>query len=145
MHRGYGDIRQVESRFSLENLLHNLALGEMVKLWVVRKQVPIPGTTQMPHLIENIGAAAVRFTPTELVELSRSVSAIQIRGAHLPDAVLIFSGVERLLRTGPLIAKGWSSSSRAAPRPVTFARQAFAVLVKMLRGSLPADLRARAL
>ena len=117
----------------------------MVKLWVVRKQVPIPGTTQMSHLIENIGAAAVRFTPTELAELNRSVSAIQIRGAHLPDAVLIFSGVERLLRTGPLIAKGWSSSSRAAPRPVTFARQAFAVLVKMLRGSLPADLRARAL
>jgi energy-coupling factor transporter transmembrane protein EcfT len=51
----------------------------------------------MSHLIENIGAAAVRFTPTELAELNRSVSAIQIRGARLPDAVLIFSGVERLL------------------------------------------------
>lgn len=70
-----------------------------MKLWVVRKQVPIPGTTQMSHLIENIGATAVRFTPTELAELNRSVSAIQIRGARLPDAVLIFSGVERLLGT----------------------------------------------
>jgi aryl-alcohol dehydrogenase-like predicted oxidoreductase len=107
-----GDIRKVESRFSPENLPHNLALVEMVKRWAERKQatpaqialawlmaqkpwiVPIPGTTQMPHLIENIGAASVRFTPPELAELNRSVSAIQIRGARLPDAVLVFSGVE---------------------------------------------------
>jgi aryl-alcohol dehydrogenase-like predicted oxidoreductase len=107
-----GDIRKVESRFSPENLPYNLALVEMVKRWALRKQatpaqialawlmaqkpwiVPIPGTTQMSHLIENIGAAAVRFTPTELAALNRSVSAIQIRGARLPDAVLVFSGVE---------------------------------------------------
>ena len=107
-----GDIRKVESRFSPENLPYNRALVEMVKRWALRKQatpaqialawlmaqkpwiVPIPGTTQMSHLIENIGAAAVRFTPTELAALNRSVSAIQIRGARLPDAVLVFSGVE---------------------------------------------------
>ena len=28
--------------------------------------VPIPGTTQMPHMLENVGAAAIRFTPAEL-------------------------------------------------------------------------------
>jgi aryl-alcohol dehydrogenase-like predicted oxidoreductase len=107
-----GDIRGVESRFSPENLPHNLAIVDLVKTWAVRKQatpaqialawllaqkpwiVPIPGTTQMPHAIENIGAAAVRFTPAELAELNRSVSAIQIRGARLPDAVLVFSGTE---------------------------------------------------
>jgi aryl-alcohol dehydrogenase-like predicted oxidoreductase len=107
-----GDIRGVESRFSPENLPQNLALVDLVKRWAVRKQatpaqislawlmaqqpwiVPIPGTTQMPHLIENIGATAVRFTPAELAELNRSVSAIQIRGARLPDTVLVFSGVE---------------------------------------------------
>lgn len=107
-----GDIRGIESRFSSENLPHNLALVDLIKIWAVRKQatpaqialawllaqkpwiVPIPGTTQMPHMIENIGAAAVRFTPAELAELNRSVSAIQIRGARLPDAVLVFSGVE---------------------------------------------------
>lgn len=107
-----GDIRGVESRFSPENLPHNLALVELVKSWAVRKQaapaqvalawlmaqkpwiVPIPGTTQMPHMIENIVAAAVQFTPAELAELNKSVSAIQIRGARLPDAVLVFSGVE---------------------------------------------------
>jgi aryl-alcohol dehydrogenase-like predicted oxidoreductase len=107
-----GDIRKIESRFSPENLPHNLALVELVKRWAVRKQstpaqislawlmaqkpwiVPIPGTTQMPHMLENVGAAAIQFTPDELVELNRSVSAIEIRGARLPEAVLVFSGLE---------------------------------------------------
>ena len=60
------------------------------KAWLV----PIPGTTQMAHMLENIGADAIRFTPSELTELNASVSAIQIRGARLPDQVLVFSGVE---------------------------------------------------
>jgi aryl-alcohol dehydrogenase-like predicted oxidoreductase len=107
-----GDIRGVESRFSAENLLNNLALVDLVRNWAVRKKatlaqialawlmaqkpwiVPIPGTTQMAHMLENIGAAAVRFTPVELAEINRSVSAIQIQGARLPDAVLVFSDVE---------------------------------------------------
>jgi aryl-alcohol dehydrogenase-like predicted oxidoreductase len=107
-----GDIRKVESRFSPENLPHNLALIELARKWSIRKEatpaqialawlmaqkpwiVPIPGTTQMPHLLENIGAAAVRFTPAELTELNAAVSGIEIRGARLPDQVLVFSGVE---------------------------------------------------
>jgi aryl-alcohol dehydrogenase-like predicted oxidoreductase len=89
-----------------------VALVELVRNWAERKQatpaqialawlmaqkpwiVPIPGTTQMPHTIENIGAASIRFTPSELAELNTSVSAVQIRGARLPDQVLAFSGVE---------------------------------------------------
>jgi aryl-alcohol dehydrogenase-like predicted oxidoreductase len=112
-----GDIRKVESRFSPENLPGNLALVELLKSWAARKQatsaqialawlmaqkpwiVPIPGTTQMPHMLENIGASAVRFSAAELAELNRSVSAIQIRGARLPDAVQVFSDVEAPLRT----------------------------------------------
>ncbi len=111
-----GDIRGVESRFSPENLPHNLALIELLKKWAQRKQatsaqialawlmaqkpwiVPIPGTTQMPHMLENIGAAAVQFTSTELAEVNASVSAIQVSGARLPDAVLVFSGVEAPLK-----------------------------------------------
>ena len=107
-----GDIRRVESRFSPENLPHNLALVDLVKKWAERKQatpaqialawlmaqkpwiVPIPGTTQMAHMLENIGAASIRFTPSELAELNASVSAVQIRGARLPEQVLAFSGVE---------------------------------------------------
>lgn len=107
-----GDIRGVESRFSPENLPHNLALVELVKRWAERKSatpgqialawlmaqkpwiVPIPGTTQMAHMLENTGATEVRFTSTELAELNAAVSAIEIRGARLPEQVLAFSGVE---------------------------------------------------
>lgn len=112
-----GDIRKVESRFAPENLTHNLALVELLKTWATRKQatpaqislawlmaqkpwiVPIPGTTQMAHMLENIGASAVRFTSAELAELNRAVSAVQVRGARLPDAVLAFSGVEAPAKT----------------------------------------------
>src|SRR4249919_3668845 len=107
-----GDIRGMESRFSPENLPHNLALVELVKRWAERKSatpgqialawlmaqkpwiVPIPGTTQMAHMLENTGAAEVRFPSAELVELNAAVSAIEVRGARLPDMVLALSGVE---------------------------------------------------
>jgi len=107
-----GDIRGVESRFSPENLPHNLALVELVRRWAERKRatpaqialawlmaqkpwiVPIPGTTQMAHMLDNTGAADVRFTSSELAELDAAVRAIEIRGQRLPDTVLVFSGVE---------------------------------------------------
>jgi aryl-alcohol dehydrogenase-like predicted oxidoreductase len=60
------------------------------KPWIV----PIPGTTQMAHMVENIGATAIHFTPAELDELNAAVPAIQIRGARLPESVLVFSDVE---------------------------------------------------
>jgi aryl-alcohol dehydrogenase-like predicted oxidoreductase len=107
-----GDIRGVEGRFSPENLPNNLRLVELVKRWSERKGatpsqialawvmaqkpwiVPIPGTTQMAHMLDNIGASDVRFTSSEIAELNRDVSAIEIRGARLPDQVLVYSGVE---------------------------------------------------
>jgi hypothetical protein len=48
----------------------------------------------MPHMLENVGAAAVRFTPGELAELNAAVSASGIRGARLPEQVQVFSDVE---------------------------------------------------
>jgi aryl-alcohol dehydrogenase-like predicted oxidoreductase len=107
-----GDIRGAESRFSPENLPHNLALLELARAWSERKGatpaqialawllaqqpwiVPIPGSTQMAHLLENIGATQVRFTPAEVTELTKAVAAVEIRGARLPEQVLAFSGVE---------------------------------------------------
>lgn len=107
-----GDIRKFETRFSPENLPHNLRLVELIKSWAERKHanssqialawlmaqkpwiVPIPGTTQKAHMLENIGATEVVLTSSEAAELNQSVSAIQIQGARLPDAVLAFSGVE---------------------------------------------------
>lgn len=60
------------------------------KPWIV----PIPGTTQIAHMLDNVGATAVRFTPSEFSELNASVAAIKILGARLPDQVLVYSGVE---------------------------------------------------
>ena len=107
-----GDIRASEPRFSPDNLKHNIELVKLVKTWAGRKQcapvqialawllaqepwiVPIPGTTQMAHMTENVGGSSVRFTSDELKELNASVSSIQIQGKRLPDGVLALSGVE---------------------------------------------------
>ena len=107
-----GDFRKTETRFAPENLVHNLALVDLLKRWAERKQatpaqislawllaqkpwiVPIPGTTQMAHMLENIGADAVKFTADEFAELNRAVVAIEVRGARLPDFVQVFSDVE---------------------------------------------------
>jgi aryl-alcohol dehydrogenase-like predicted oxidoreductase len=112
-----GDIRGVESRFAPENLPANLALVRLTKAWAARKNatpaqislawlmaqkpwiVPIPGSTQMAHMLDNIGAAAIQFTPDEVAELNASVAAIKVQGARLPDQVLIYSGVEAPART----------------------------------------------
>ncbi len=107
-----GDFRGTETRFSEENLQHNFALVELLKQWADRKNaapaqialawllaqkswiVPIPGTTQLGHMLQNQGALNVQFTAAELAELTQSVSAIQIRGKRLPDMVQAFSDVE---------------------------------------------------
>jgi aryl-alcohol dehydrogenase-like predicted oxidoreductase len=100
-----------------ENRAHNLALVDLVKAWARRKQttparialawlmaqkpwiVPIPGTTQMPHMIENVGAMEVRFTTGELAELNRAVAGFQVRGARLPAIVQGWSDVEAPARS----------------------------------------------
>ena len=107
-----GDIRKIETRFAPDNLAHNLALVALVKQWAVRKQatpaqialawlmaqrpwiVPIPGTTQLAHMLDNVGATGIRFTPAELADLDGAVRAVKVQGARLPDAVLAYSGVE---------------------------------------------------
>jgi aryl-alcohol dehydrogenase-like predicted oxidoreductase len=60
--------------------------------------VPIPGTTQMPHMLENIGAANVKFNPSELKEFTKQLNEIKIAGARLPESVLQFSNVEAPLK-----------------------------------------------
>ena len=107
-----GDIRGGESRFSPENVPANLKLVDLLKKWAERKQatpaqialawltaqkpwiVPIPGTTQMAHMLENIGAHEVALTQSEVAELTTELSAIEIKGIRLPEGVLRLSGVE---------------------------------------------------
>ena len=71
--------------------------GQIALAWLMAQKpwiVPIPGTTQMAHMLENIGAASIELPPSEVAELNAAVSSIEIRGARLPDSVLVFSGVE---------------------------------------------------
>ncbi|RDC65046.1 aldo/keto reductase [Adhaeribacter pallidiroseus] len=107
-----GDIRGAESRFSPENLPSNLVLVDLIKKWGTQKEatpaqialawllaqkpwiVPIPGTTQMAHMLENNGADAVRFTSDEIKQFNTELSQIEFKGERLPQMVLQFSGVE---------------------------------------------------
>lgn len=107
-----GDLRSFTPRFSRENLPNNLALVQLVKKWATQKEatpaqislawlmaqkqwiVPIPGTTQMAHMVENNGADAVRFTADELTSFNTELAKIEIKGLRLPQMVLSLSGVE---------------------------------------------------
>ena len=107
-----GDIRGIEERFSAENLPNNLALVKLVKSWAAKKQataaqislawllaqkpwiVPIPGTTQMAHMLENIGGDEVKFTADDLKQFNQELSGISVKGLRLPQAVLNFSDVD---------------------------------------------------
>ena len=111
-----GDIRGIEERFSPENLPNNLALVKLLKSWAERKGstparislawllaqkpwiVPIPGTTQMAHMLDNIGASEVKMTADELKHFNEELSAISIKGLRLPQTVLNFSNVEAPLK-----------------------------------------------
>ena len=105
-----GDIRRIESRFSQENLPHNLGLVELVKKWAARKQatsaqialawvmaqkpwiVPIPGTTKLHRLDENIGAVAVELMPDDLREIESAASKIKVEGARYPERLEQMTG-----------------------------------------------------
>jgi len=73
------------------------APAQIALAWLMAQKpwiVPIPGTTQMAHMTENVGASAVAFTAAEKAELDGAVRAIDVQGARLPDAVQAFSDVE---------------------------------------------------
>lgn len=107
-----GDIRGIETRFSPENLPNNLALVDLLKSWGAKKRatpgqisltwllaqkpwiVPIPGTTQMAHMLENSGADNIKFSADELKQFNTELSGIKIKGERLPPAVQVFSNVE---------------------------------------------------
>lgn len=111
-----GDIRGIEGRFTAENLPNNLALINLINKWGVQKEatpaqisltwllaqkpfiVPIPGTTQMAHMLENNGAEKVKFSATELQQFNTELNDIKIKGERLPAMVQAFSDVEAPLK-----------------------------------------------
>ena len=106
------DFRASVPRFAPDVLPANMALAELVRTWAARKNVtpaqlslawltaqrpwivPIPGTTNVAHLEQNVAAASITFGAAELKELNAAVAAIPIRGARLSPAVLSATGVE---------------------------------------------------
>lgn len=97
------DFRNIVPRFTAEARKANQALvdllGEIAAqktvtpaqiaiAWLLAQKpwiVPIPGTTKLHRLEENIGAAAVELTPEELRIIDSAVSKIPVQGARYPE------------------------------------------------------------
>ena len=97
------DIRNIVPRFTAENRKANQAVVDLLGKIAARKKaipaqialawllaqkpwiVPIPGTTKLHRLEENIGAEAVELTPEDLAEIHSAVSRIPVQGARYPD------------------------------------------------------------
>jgi aryl-alcohol dehydrogenase-like predicted oxidoreductase len=97
------DFRNVVPRFTAENRKANLAFVEWLKPFAERKKatpaqialawllaqkpwiVPIPGTTKLNRLEENIGAAEIALTAGDLREIDRAAAQIAVHGDRYPE------------------------------------------------------------
>ena len=97
------DFRNVVPRFTEENRKANLAFVEWLKTFAARKGAtpaqialawllarkpwiaPIPGTTKLHRLHENLGAAEIHLSPDDLREIEDAVSRIEVHGARYPE------------------------------------------------------------
>jgi aryl-alcohol dehydrogenase-like predicted oxidoreductase len=104
------DFRNISPRFTPEARQANQALVDLLGKVAAEKQataaqialawllarkswiVPIPGTTKLHRLEENIGAATIELTPDDLREIENAASKITVQGARLPEAVLKMTG-----------------------------------------------------
>jgi aryl-alcohol dehydrogenase-like predicted oxidoreductase len=97
------DFRNIVPRFSPENRKANQAMVDLLGKFAEQKKatpaqialawllaqkpwiVPIPGTTKLHRLEENIGAVNVQLSPGELRELETAASQIAVQGARYPE------------------------------------------------------------
>jgi aryl-alcohol dehydrogenase-like predicted oxidoreductase len=97
------DFRNIVPRFTPENRKTNQALVDLIGKFAQQKKatpaqialawllaqkpwiVPIPGTTKLHRLEENIGAAAVELTREDLRQLETAASKISVQGARYPE------------------------------------------------------------
>jgi aryl-alcohol dehydrogenase-like predicted oxidoreductase len=100
------DFRTFSPRFAPEARAANVAMVDLLKrtadrkgatpaqialAWLLAQKpfiVPIPGTTKLHRLDENIGAVNVELTTDDLHEMADAAAKIEVRGARLPEAVL---------------------------------------------------------
>ena len=105
------DFRSKLPRFAPEALKTNQALIELLDRIAKRKNatpaqialawllaqkpwiVPIPGTTKLARLEENIGAVAIQLTSDDLREIDSASSKIKVEGARYPEAIEKMTGL----------------------------------------------------
>jgi aryl-alcohol dehydrogenase-like predicted oxidoreductase len=105
------DFRSTLPRFTPENRKANLVLvdllgkiaqgkkatpAQIALAWLLAQKpwiVPIPGTTKLNRLDENIGAAAVELTPNDLREIESAASKITVQGARYPEHIERMSNI----------------------------------------------------
>ncbi|MEX8518963.1 MAG: aldo/keto reductase [Leptothrix sp. (in: b-proteobacteria)] len=104
------DFRSRVPRLAPEALKTNLALVELLRgvaerkgatpaqialAWLLAQKpwiVPIPGTTKLHRLDENLGALAVELNADDLRQIDAGTAQLTVQGARLPEAVLQMSG-----------------------------------------------------
>jgi aryl-alcohol dehydrogenase-like predicted oxidoreductase len=97
-------------RFAPEALKANMALVELIKkiaasknatpaqvalAWLLARKpwiVPIPGTTKLKRLDENLGALSLELTAADLKTIDEALSKISLEGERLPEAALKMTG-----------------------------------------------------
>lgn len=105
-----GDFRNLVPRLSTEARKANMALVGMIKgiadrkgatpaqvalAWLLAQRpwiVPIPGTTKLHRLEENLGAVDLDLTTQDLAEINAEAAKIDVQGERLPEAVLKMTG-----------------------------------------------------
>jgi len=105
------DFRNIVPRFSPEARKANMALVEVVKAaadrkgvtpaqvalaWLLAQKpwiVPIPGTTKLHRLEENLGAVDVDLSASDLAQINEAALKLSIEGARLPEAALKMTGL----------------------------------------------------
>jgi aryl-alcohol dehydrogenase-like predicted oxidoreductase len=105
------DFRSLLPRFTAGALKANQALVELLGkigqkkkaspaqialAWLLAQKpwiAPIPGTTRLPRLEENLGAASVALTPDDLREIESASSKIKVEGARYPEHIEKMTGL----------------------------------------------------
>jgi aryl-alcohol dehydrogenase-like predicted oxidoreductase len=104
------DFRSVVPRFSPEAIKANMALVDLLRevgaakgatpaqialAWLLARKpwiVPIPGTTKLHRLEENLGSLAVELTAADLQAIDEAASKIPLEGSRLPEGALKMTG-----------------------------------------------------
>lgn len=89
--------------------------GQVALAWLLACRpwiVPIPGTSKLNHLEENLGAAQVQLTQADIAEIESGFAQVQLQGARLPAEVLETSDTGAILGTSSLGGHGKSPLPR---------------------------------